>query len=153
MARTNKTGIILSDLHCGHAVGLTPPAWQYKPGGWRDKYVKTQQACWNWFADNIKAVGTPDILIVNGDAIDGKGQCSGGTEQITTDMEIQSEMASHVIKHVMGNKTKLLMTAGTPYHTGKEEDWEHIIANECGAKEFGGNVFANINGVVFDLKH
>ena len=153
MPKTHKTGIILSDLHCGHTVGLTPPAWQYKEGGYRQKFVKTQKACWDWFASEIDSLPSPDVLFVNGDAVDGKGYRSGGTEQITTDMDVQADMACHAIKSVMGRKTKLMMTAGTPYHTGTDEDWEAHIADECGAKEFGGNVFVNVNGVVFDLKH
>lgn len=151
--KTTKRGLIISDMHCGHAVGLTPPAWQYKEGGWRTKFVKTQQACWNWFTDTLRTVGTPDVLIVNGDAIDGKGKRSGGTEQITTDMTTQADMACNIIKTVMGRNTKLLMTYGTPYHTGDEEDFESLVAHECNAKEIGGQVFANVNGVVLDLKH
>ncbi len=138
----------------GIGLGVTPPAWQYKAGGWRDKYVKTQRACWGWFTKNIDSLGwTPDVLIMNGDAIDGKGKRSCGTEQITTDVNTQADIACHVIKRCMGKKTKLLMTNGTPYHTGDGEDFEDLIAHECNATEIGGHVFADINGVIFDIKH
>ena len=156
MAAKKKTirGIAMGDLHCGHQVGLTPPAWQWKPEGWREKFVRTQQACWNWFTTSIDSIGwTPDVLIVNGDAIDGKGKRSGSTEQITTDMHVQCDMACHVINSVTNRNTKVLMTYGTPYHTGDDEDHEANIANEVGAKEIGGHVFAGMNGLTFDLKH
>lgn len=152
--KKDKFGIMMGDLHCGHVVGLTPTAWQYNPEGWREKFANTQRACWNWFTNEIKSLGrTPDILIVNGDSVDGKGKRSGGTEQITTSMDVQCDMACHVINTVKARNTKLLMTYGTAYHTGDEEDYEAVIANECRAKEIGGHVFADINGVVFDIKH
>ena len=148
-----KTGICISDMHCGHLTGLTPPPWQLKEGGWRDKFVQTQQACWNWFVDEIASLPKPDVLLCNGDAVDGKGFRSGGTEQITTDMIKQGEIASHVIKKIMGKNTKLVMSFGTPYHTGNEEDWEGLVAKDCGAVEIGGHVWVDIEGVIFDMKH
>lgn len=148
-----KKGIIISDLHCGHRTGLCPPAWQYKSGGWQEKYSKVQKACWNWFISKIDSIGPVDIVMVNGDSIDGKGYRSGGSEQITTDMLIQSEIATYCIDRTMSKNTKLVMTKGTPYHTGEGEDYEEIIADNLNAIEIGAHVFPKVEDVVFDLKH
>ena len=148
-----KKGIIISDLHCGHRTGLTPPGYQYKDGGWQAKYSKVQKACWNWYKDTLKKIGDIDVLIVNGDAIDGKGYRSGSSEQITTDMMVQADIAVNCIATAMQRKTKLVMTRGTPYHTGEGEDFEDLIAQELKAEEIGAHVFPKIDGVVFDLKH
>ena len=64
--------VALGDLHCGHHAGLTPPSW------WASKSVKPsvhemQKQCWQWYAKQAKRVGHVDVLICNGDAIDGKG--------------------------------------------------------------------------------
>jgi hypothetical protein len=93
-----KRVLIMSDLHCGHRVGLTPPDWQYRPGV-RSKWRKIQQACWNWYANEIEEAGPFDVVIVNGDAIDGRGERSGGTELLTTDRHEQVEIAGNRAWH------------------------------------------------------
>lgn len=111
--------VILSDLHCGHAVGLTPPQHQGAPAGMlrgrKEKLVGIQAALWEWFSKRIKALGNIDVLIVNGDAVDGKGRKSGGTEQITVDMNNQVEIASDCIKFCKANEIHMTygcLTAG-----------------------------------------
>ena len=148
-----KRGIILSDLHCGHRTGLTPPAHQYKKGGFKEKYYKVQKACWNWYKDTLDRIGDVDIVMVNGDAVDGKGYRSGCSEQITTDMNEQCDIARFCIHQALSKKTKLVMTKGTPYHTGEGEDFEENIAEDLNAVEIGAHVFPRIEGVTFDLKH
>ena len=49
--------------------------------------------------------------MVNGDCIDGKGYRSGASEQITTDMMVQADIAVHCIKTTMQRDTKLVMTS------------------------------------------
>ena len=82
------------DLHCGHAIGLTPKNWQYHPK------LKKHQAQLYDFWKKIAEEYRPDILIVNGDAIDGKGGRSGGVEQIAPDLDDQCQMAVDCIKAV-----------------------------------------------------
>ena len=148
-----KKGIIISDLHCGHRTGLIPPEWQYKDGGFQSKYSMVQSACWNWYREKLHDIGKLDVVMVNGDCIDGKGYRSGSSEQITTDMNKQVEIAVACIKPAMSKGTKLVMTKGTPYHTGEGEDFEENIAKELNATEIGAHVFPSVEGVVFDLKH
>lgn len=144
-------GLIISDLHCGHLVGLTPPPWQFKGDGWRDKFRNVQRQCWKWFDEASQ--GDYDFIICNGDAVDGSGQRSGGSELITTDTNVQAEMASYILQRLMGEGTKLFMTYGTPYHTGIVSDTEALIAHDCNAEEIGGQIFVDAGGVVFDCKH
>jgi hypothetical protein len=153
----SKRVLIISDLHCGSQVGLTPPEYQYKivkkDTAKHNKFAKLQQESWNWFADSVaklKKEQLIDLLIVNGDMIDGNGYFSGGTEHITTDREIQCEMAIEIIDFI-GAKRKVL-PYGTPVHAGKEEDWENIIAKNVAAK-IGGHEWILVNGVMIDTKH
>jgi hypothetical protein len=145
-------GLIISDLHAGHLAGLTPPPWQVSGDGWRSKVRNVQQQCWNWFD---KEVGTRkwDFIIANGDLVDGTGHRSGGSEQITTDTNVQAEIASYIIQRYMTKNTKLYITAGTPYHTGETSDVEALVAHDCNAAEFGGQIFVDADGVVFDCRH
>jgi predicted MPP superfamily phosphohydrolase len=151
-----KRVVVISDLHCGHQVGLTPPNWQYhydesEPETWNSKPAKTQRAVWSYYIDAINRLKPIDILIVNGDAVDGKGEKSGGTELITSDRRKQADMAVYAIKQAKAKK--IVMTFGTPYHTGTGEDWEDSIASEVKAEKIGGHEWYDINGVKFDVKH
>jgi hypothetical protein len=143
----SKRMLIISDLHCGHRVGLTPEKYWSDLCG--EQYYKIQQETWKKYTEIIKSLGKVDILICNGDAIDGKGRRSAGTENIANAMNTQIEMAVECIRAVQTKK--ILMTYGTTYHTG-EEDCELIIANEVGA-DIRSHQFFEVNGVKFDVRH
>lgn len=150
-----KKVLVMSDLHCGHQVGLTPPDWQYvggRDGSNKHKIAATQRECWRFYLDGIKRHGPFDVVVVNGDAIDGKGERSGGTEQVTTDRNEQVDMACEAINEATGGKSKLLVTYGTPYHTGKDEDFEKQIADKCGGRVEGMGSFY-VEDVKFQVKH
>lgn len=150
-----KRVLILSDLHCGHRVGLTPEPWQYpvKSDAVRYKWGKVQRQCWKWYVDSLKEHGPFDVVILNGDAVDGKGFRSGGTEQITTDRLEQVEMAALCVREAQTKDTKVIVVRGTPYHCGADEDLEDALAREVGAIKVGNHEWPNVEGVVFDVKH
>lgn len=152
----SKRIVVISDLHCGHEVGLTPPRWQY---GVRQvtndktklkKYEKVREQCWNFFLEKIKMLQPIDILVVNGDCIDGRGDKSGGTEEIEISRDRQCSIAIECIQSVKANK--IIMTYGTPYHVGSEEDWENIIADRLGVS-IGSHEWLDVNGLIIDFKH
>jgi len=152
-----KRILVIADLHCGHVAGLTPPRWQISPGSEknstkREKFAAFQKEAWNWYVRKTSAHGPYDVVVCNGDAIDGRGERSGGTELIVSDREEQCDMATYCIQRVMGRKTKLIMTYGTAYHTGDKEDWEGGIAKGLNGK-IGAHEWIDAEGVVFDLKH
>jgi len=160
-----KRGILLSDSHCGHAVGLTPPRYQYRQKRGSDptkhnKWAKIQHEAWSRFDDILKRHAPFDVVFFLGDAIDGKGAKSGGTELITASLEDQSEMAVDMLNHVRlyGRKRggmKIIATHGTPFHvSGADgEDWENIVADKAGISKLGSHEWPEVNGCVFDLKH
>jgi len=90
-------------------------------------------------------------LIVNGDVVDGKGPRSGGTELLTADRLEQCAMAEACIKEARAER--IVMSYGTPYHTGQLEDWEDEVARLVNAEKIGGHDFLNVDGVVIDYKH
>ena len=149
-----KRILVIADLHCGHVVGLTPPRWQAKAGsgGWRERATDYQKAAWNWYVRKTSAHGPFDVVVCNGDAIDGRGERSGGTELIEPDRTEQCNMAMRCIQRAMNSKTKLIMTYGTAYHTGSHEDWEKEIASDLNGK-IGSHEWIDAEGVIFDLKH
>ena len=157
--------LAIGDLHCGSMVGLTPPDYQVvaAKGGLtkRDKAAKLQREMWREFQNMLDEIGPIDVLLYGGDGIDGKGARSGGTEQITTSLEEQSEMCVTCIKSVKEharNKRKdlpIIGVHGTPYHvSGSDgEDWENIVADKAGFTKIGSHEWPEVEGVVFDIKH
>lgn len=145
----------MSDLHAGHVVGLTPPSWHDTPSKTaepvRAKLANFRTKAFDIYYNTIKSLKPIDVLLVNADCIDGRGEKSGGTELLTTDRDKQCDMAAEIIKCV-GAK-KIVMTYGTPYHTGTLEDFETQIAKEVKAEKIGGHEWVKVNGLVFDLKH
>lgn len=143
---------IISDLHCGHFAGLTPPAWHVN--GSRERFGRweaQQKLMWTQYVRMMKALQPIHLLIVNGDGIDGKGYRSQGTELIVADRNEQCDMA---VKCIQVAKAKhVLMTYGTAYNTGDGEDWELNVAERVGADKIGSHEWADVNGCIFDLKH
>ena len=153
---------IISDLHCGHRGGLTPPSYQYieTGAGRRSAYAVLQKSLWDWFEEKAKSLGKIDCLVINGDAIDGKGARSGGRELITADRDEQIEMAEMCA--MAFDAKRYIVVEGTPYHTGNEESWEAMLAQSLGcnmedkgkeAAEFGAHVWIDVDGVIFDFRH
>ena len=141
--------LVIADLHCGHKSGLTPPEWWVNPIN--TKRYDIQKECWEFFIKTIQNIGFVDVLVVNGDAIDGKGKRSGGSELITSDLFKQVKIAKSCINKI--NFNKMYMTYGTPYHVGTDgDDFELNIA-----ESFDGvikdHLWLDVNGCVFDFKH
>jgi len=156
-----KRVVVIADMHCGHRVGLTPPGYQEGIRTLRDtsdhktrqlnSAAKAQKQCWSAYDAIIADLQPIHLLIVNGDAIDGRGHRSGGTELIVDTVDEQCSMAVECI--MLAKAKHIVMTYGTPYHTGNEEDWEDMIARRVKADKIGSHEWPSVNGVVFDCKH
>ena len=150
MARKFVRLLAMSDTHCGHELGLTPPKHDPGPRLTPTRY-RMRREIWDWWEPRAKAL-KPDVVIFNGDAIDGKGQSSAASELIYTDRNDQVEMATDILKGI-GGKPEIYMAYGTAYHTGKGEDWEDRVAANVGAIKIGSEDDIDIRGTVFNYKH
>jgi len=151
-----KRIVFIADLHCGHKFGLTPPGWWAIEEGEDDrlqKHRKFQRALWEFYSGEIEALKPIDILVVNGDAIDGKGEGTGGMELITTDRHEQIRMAAAAIDIAEAKSVRIIY--GTKYHSGKDEDFEGLLCDltSCDDTKVSGHLFLDVNGCVFDIKH
>ena len=156
MKQTKRVAVI-ADMHCGSEVGLTPDSWQKSASGvYLDKtkiakFENIRKQCWDFYSTNIRLY-RPDILIVNGDCIDGNGVRSGGTEELEINRDRQCSMAAECIMEAKADK--IIITYGTGYHTSSDgEDWENIVAQYVKAEKIGSHEWVNVNGLVFDVKH
>jgi hypothetical protein len=168
MGRATKRVVLMGDTHCGHEAGLTPAAFQVR---WREaekdednednaarlirerenKAAALEHECWAWYVAACRRVQPVDLVIFNADAIDGRGERSGGTELLTADRGKQCDMAVTAIRKMGARRT--MMTYGTPYHTGQIEDWEDNIADRLDAECIKSHLWVDVNGLIFDVKH
>ena len=157
-----KRILAVTDLHCGHLVGLTPPAWHIKRPSRsttkRSKWAKIQEELWCAFEALLAKHAPYDLCLSAGDLIDGQAQRSGSSELITSDREEQADMAVECFNTIrlFANKGyEVIGCYGTAYHVGAEEDWENIIAARAGFKKMGSHEWVRAKGTktVIDLKH
>lgn len=148
-----KRIVVASDFHCGHRAGLTPPEFQYDPENeehqWQ-KFGKIQQILWDFYSEILESLKPIDAFLFNGDAVEGKGYRSGGTELVTADRKVQTDMATKCIN--LAEADTIVMTYETPYHTGADEDWEDLVAEKVGAK-IGSHEWVDVNDLIFDMRH
>ena len=149
-----KRIVVVSDFHCGHRAGLTPPEWQanLKRGRYA-KWTKIERECWRWYARTLKELRRErpiDLAVFAGDGIEGAGRRSGGTELLVTDRDEQVEMAVRGLQEIGGKKYSLVR--GTAYHVGDEEDWEDQIARAFNTTAHDHEWY-DVNGIIFDVKH
>lgn len=113
---------LLSDLHCGHYLGLTPPDF-FRPVEAEDPAIallaRKQREYWDTYNHLVRMAGPVDHLLVNGDTVDGNGFRLDGAEMICETHDQMSEMAARCIKQwVTPGRTRTIhMIGGTPSHT------------------------------------
>lgn len=98
------TIVIISDLHSGSVYGLTPPEY-FIP-----HYTKIMREGWNQYCEIARKWLCPDVLIVNGDCIEGRQDKQGGAELTTPNRNIQCNMAADAIN--VWKAKKIYMTYG-----------------------------------------
>ena len=102
---------IMSDSHCGSWWGWTPPRYwnALTPPGvkWLWECRKKQLRLWP------KRL---DMLILNGDHIDGKQRRSEGTSVVSTSLAVQTDMAIECYEPFVERADIVVRVGGTAYH-------------------------------------
>lgn len=140
-----KSIVIVSDTHCGSVFGLTPPEYFSK------HHETMQQEGWKAYKKMTRDWERPDILVGNGDMIEGTQSKQGAAELITPDRNVQVDMAEECLRE--WHAKKIFLTYGSKYHVGEQaEDFEYNIAKSLKAK-IEGRLFINVEGMTFDIRH
>lgn len=147
--------LLESDMHCGHVAGLTPPDYQLVVSEsaemtHHNKWARHEKEIWEWRAHIIDTLKPIDVHIHNGDAVDGKGHITGGTEELTTEVLKQCDMAVECLRY--SEASCYYLTFGSAYHSGDVEDFEQVVASKLHAK-IGSHDWLEFNHCVLDLKH
>lgn len=140
----------IGDFHCGSRSGLTA-----------DPRNKVQEILFGEYKKNISLWENPDIVIANGDLIDGLG--FHDPSQTQTDLLKQAKDAFNLLK--LWDAKKYFLTFGTPFHVTSKVtgvDYEQMICdllNEwrpgCARIEddYNVNPSLTIKGVRFNVRH
>ncbi len=117
-----------------------------------DQYQPMQrifQNEWNNMVASVNERGI-DILVLNGDLVDGIQAAARGRELWTTDLHEQIDAAEELIRQI--NFKKAFVTAGTPYHTDKNLNAEEVLADKLNAP-FRWEFALNVEEARFHFSH
>ncbi len=135
---TNHNIVVVSDLHCGCAMGLCPPGGVVLDDGGMYMPSRFQKIVWGWWQEFwnewVPEVtdGEPYTVVCNGDAIDGSHH--GSTTQITQNLKDQVQIAYEVLSPVVEKSDgRYYHIRGTEAHVGKSGEREESLAMQLGA--------------------
>lgn len=154
--------LVVSDLHAGSDVGLWPDKGMPMPDGTERPLNSGQKhllSCWRHLTNVVKNDIRPDIVVVNGDLLDGDQRKSAGTEAVTTILPAQQKAAIKLLEPLTGSAKEVYVTRGTPYHDGLRGMNVELVADQLGAVESAPGWHSwnlldlEINGVVLNIQH
>ena len=157
----SKTILVLSDVQDGHKLSIcsSQPKYSQAPPAEPTIYQpnKVQKALYKAWEEVAKEWKRPDILVLNGEPIEGQQYKNMGTEVWTTDLNDQLEDAKVLID--MFDAKKIYCTRGSDYHVSlKGVPLEEAFGQMVGAEKVGGyyapyEIYLEEEGVVFNFAH
>jgi len=149
-----KDILILSDMHVGSLWGLWPPDFEAddprSDNRLRFHQNHTQKQLWKHWKDMVAKVN-PEIIIFNGDLIDGQQRKSIGREVVTSRLETQIAACIDIIRTLP--EVPMYFTQGTDYHEMPDGSAvEHYIAKEFNG-EFGDDLLIDECGIRMHVGH
>lgn len=147
-----KRVLVMGDTHCGSVTGLTPPSWDQMPETGTSAFEVYELRRWLWenFSQAIENWSPFDLAIFNGDLIDGSQSKSSGWGLLTPDRLEQAQMAKQIVKKVGAATNRFTM--GTAYHTGSQEDFEELIANDFDER-IVQELVQDVEGTIIHARH
>jgi hypothetical protein len=141
--------VAMSDLHCGHWSGVTPPGWQQRSA--HPARAAWQEHAWASYLALAQRIGRPDVLLVVGDAVSLTDPQWGAGEQVEGDPLQCRTMAVQAIQEWRART--VVIVRGTARHvTGAGIDLEDLIA-EAFDVQAHDHAFCEVNGHIIDAKH
>lgn len=132
--------VVISDTHCGCAMGLCPPSFALDDGG-EYQASRLQRVVWGWWEEfwgefvPHATRGEPYAIVHNGDVIDGSHH--KGTTQITHNIGTQRRIAEVCLRPHITRAAAYYHIRGTEVHIGQSGEDEEAVARALGAKPDG----------------
>jgi len=147
-----KRVVVVSDLHVGSIYGLLPPDFTTSEG-----IVKVLNAgqqylweCWEDFCARARQF-KPDVIVMNGDAIEGDQRAQ---KKVEISLPLMTDQKAAAVE-TLGGLPKVphfYFVAGTPYHVALGAEWEEDVAITFGGSHYAGAGFGRRVREVLDLE-
>ena len=126
-------------MHVGSRYGLCPKKYLSPTGDELSMAMNAGQKSllesWNLFLTKMKEMEIDTIFLV-GDVCAGANFKEGGVYMMTTDMNEQVEMATHLLEPLCKGK-KVAIWSGTPYHEARDFRIHQLLAEFLNGKFYG----------------
>lgn len=129
--------ITIADLHVGDQLGLCPPKFKLRYGGWYrySKFQKFIYDCWLSFWNNwvpMVTRGEEFCVVINGDIFEGRHHRI--THAITEDKSDQEDMGYELLAPIRDSCEEMYIIGGTDAHAGIAAEDEERFAERLDAK-------------------
>ena len=151
------TIVTISDLQTGSNLGIGPEQMDIKEGDRSIRPNKAQAALLKAYNAVVKAWGRPDILVANGDLVEGQQPRNRGVEVWSTNLHDQVDAAAKLLTR--WHAKRLYVVRGTPYHVMLDGvPVEEQLAKDVGAIPIDGHhsvyeLFLDVHGCTFHFAH
>jgi len=146
-----ETMVMTGDWHPGSVWALCPPRLQLATGGVYC-FNKVQEQLYNRYLECVDEFRRPDVLLLNGDLLDGSGSIDSGRDIAFTSAFDQMRIAEHMIK--LWDAKHVLITYGSRYHVERDAvTMERILAERVHATEYGFILKPTLNGIRCSFAH
>ena len=156
-----KSIVVLSDIQVGHKLSICSdsPSFPQESPAEPTIYTpnKVQKALFKAWQEVVDEWEKPDVLIINGEPIEGQQNKNMGVEVWTTDLNSQLEDAQRLVE--MFKAKKIYTTRGSDYHVSlRGVPLEETFGKMIEAEKVHGyyappNMFLKVEGVTFDIAH
>jgi hypothetical protein len=148
-----KTIVVIADIHDGNINAVcTPLAAKYIKHKRKRTLQQKLYEAWVWCSQQLTKPEI-DLLIINGDAIDGDNRKDLGSEVWTTSMIEQINDCAKLITDHYKFKN-VIVTTGSGYHVKRGADpYEEILADKLEKHETDGELGRYLRGQVLPKYH
>jgi hypothetical protein len=120
---------VIGDVHAGSDSAVSPAEIELDSGNVISAN-EVQLALLHEFEKMCDTVGKVDLLILNGDLVDGQNYIGKGKGILTSDMARQVDTAVEVISNI--NFRKVVGCSGTPYHVERNPNLDKMVIEKLG---------------------
>lgn len=151
----SKKILVVSDLHVGGNVGLCPDEVYFEKHDEDRKSIyianKIQNFLFKQWENMIDEAGNIDILLCNGDLVDGKNKHSHGLEMWTTDVDVQTDVSSDLLSMVKHKKA--YGTHGSGYHVESNISLDKLAMKNTTKLDFKDDIAIIVDKIRIHAAH
>ena len=161
-SKSSKSILVASDIHNGSSTAVcsdSPYVAEIDSVVNPNKLHRALKTAWDDCIDDLRQ--KPNLLVINGEPMDGANKKQLGQQSWTTNIEDQMNDFMKLIKPIPYDN--ILFTRGSGYHVQQEgTNFEEVLANRLGAaryKAYGGSgatdyyALVDIYGKQFNFTH